>query len=95
MKQVKFSENLIYVITFQKNFKYDYPRNNQSWYLGRKHNRKLRRIERYMRAVHLLNWNEYLELNIMDTRHIRGDYINFISRERGWIKNREYLKVVI
>ncbi len=58
-------------------------------------NRRLRRLERYMRKIDLLTKNEYLDFINKPKKHIRGDLINFISRRRKWINRKEYLMIVI
>jgi len=58
-------------------------------------NRKIRRIERYMRKVNLLLKTEYLELTKSKTKHIRGPYINFIAHKKKWISKRDNLEVIV
>jgi len=89
MKYVKFKTNLTTTRTY-KPFVLTKP----LWYLSKRHNRKLRKIERYMRKIDLL-WNtEYLELNETSSKHIRGGLINHVARQLKWIYRGEYLKII-
>ncbi|QKF94646.1 hypothetical protein QKU48_gp1188 [Fadolivirus algeromassiliense] len=90
MKRVRFSkQNKTKVCTIIK--KYNCVKNRR---LKQKQNRRLRNIERYMRANDLLLNSEYLEFRKHHYKHIRGDYINFICQEEGWIGKKEYLKII-
>jgi len=57
-------------------------------------NRRVRSIERHMRNNNLLFKFEYLDLQNISCKHIRGDYINFIARKNRWISTNQYLKIV-
>lgn len=72
-----------------------YPKNNEPWFKSKRYNRKLRRIERYMRKIYLLEEKEFLELNNYESKHIRNPFINLISHENRWINYDEYLNVVV
>lgn len=62
----------------------------------KKTNRKLRKIERYMKKINLLFKNEMLEFVRMKQirKHIRGDFINFIAKDLKMISKRQYLNIV-
>jgi hypothetical protein len=90
MKCVKFKKNLITTRTYKPS-----SLAKPSWYLSKRHNRKLRKIERYMRKIDLL-WNtEYLELSETPSKHIRGDYVNHLSYQLKWIKKWQHLKIIV
>lgn len=90
VKKVKFSKNIL-VHTYQVPAKHNYIRGRNK---SKRRNRKLRRIERYMRSHSLLLKDEYLDYSKHAARHIRGDYINFICRKQGFIDKNRYLIIV-
>ena len=93
MKQIK-------KVTFSKKININHYKitNNYNYKSGRREsliiNRRLRRLERYMRKIDLLTKNEYLDFAHIKIKHIRGDIINFISLRRKWINRKEYLMIV-
>ena len=76
---------------------YDIEKGKYNYVCGRsrkeKRNRRLQRIEEYMRFHHLLFKNEHLAFYKTKKKHIRLPYIEYISRKRGWIENNDYLKI--
>lgn len=87
-------------VTFNKKINVNHYKitNNYNYKSGRREsliiNRRLRRIERYMRKIDLLTKYEYLDFAHKKIKHIRGDIINFISLQRKWIHMKEYLVIV-
>ena len=59
-------------------------------------NRKLSRIERFMRYRNLLKETEYLEFCKEEQKYSRSACIRFIARKENLIskKNKSYLKIV-
>lgn len=76
---------------------YDIEKGKYNFVCGRsrkeKRNRRLQRIEEYMRFHHLLFKNEHLAFSRSHRKkkHIRLPYIENISKKRGWIENNDYL----
>jgi len=93
MKQVRFNKLVMYN-TFHRQNQYSYPKNNEQWLKNKSYNRRLRKIERYMRKNYLLERYEFLELNNYETRHIRNPFINLISQEKRWINYDDYLNII-
>ena len=88
-KKVTFKENKhTFFYDCDKKYCYDKNRNHK-----KKQNRKLRTVERYMKQVGLLEKNEMLIFSTK-TKHIRGDFINFIAKRQHMIKKREYVKII-
>lgn len=89
-KSVTFKEGThIFYYVLDKRYNYIEGRTKM-----KKQNRKLRKVERYMKKVNLLNHDEMLQFTKIHSKHIRGDYINFIAKERKMIKKKEYLKII-
>lgn len=89
-KKVQFNNNP-QIKTFKIKAKYNFVKDRR---IVQQENRQLRRIERHMRSINLLNEGEFLELQNEEVKHIRGDYINFISHKETWIPENQYLKII-
>lgn len=57
-------------------------------------NRRLRKIERYMKVNNLLFKDEFLEFSNQPKKHLRIPFIEAIAREKEWIYPDENLKIV-
>jgi len=58
-------------------------------------NRRLNKIEIYMKKNHLLFKNEFLQFSdFSKVKHIRLPYIEEICRKNNWINNDEFLEIV-
>ena len=90
-KRVTFSKK-IDIKKFKVTTNYNYIRGRRESLII---NRRLRRLERYMRKIDLLIKYEHLDFANKPIKHIRGDFINHISRRRKWTHRKEYLMIVV
>ena len=87
-------------VRFQKyEMHYEIEKGDYNKVLGRKHRereqRKLIKIENYMRENNLLFSNEFLEFTSCQKSHIRIPFIEYICLNRSWIYDDEYLKIIM
>lgn len=89
-RKVKFNKKIfIYEYSVPNNYNYIPGRRK-----ARRKARRLRRMERYAKSNFLLFKDEYLHYSKKECRHIRGDYINFICKELGFINKGTFLSIV-
>ena len=84
---VKFATVInIHVISKDKEYNYLSGRRERE-----KLNRRLNKIERYMRIHHLISKGEYLNFGF--GKHIRIPFIEQICHDRGWLLPCEHLTI--
>lgn len=57
-------------------------------------NRRLRKIEEYMKKHNLLLQHEFLEFSDVEQKHLRTPYIECICRKKHWLSKGEFLKII-
>lgn len=89
-KSVSFKENK-HIFFYESDKKYCYMKGRTE---KKDQNRKLRKVERYMKQNDLLYKDEMLEFIRKKPKHIRGDIINFIAKDQKMIRKKEYLHII-